>query len=186
MEKEFYTAESHPHPKLQDFVFAERLKAIRKSTVNPDTGKPYTQKDLAAKIGISTTAYNGYEHGVMPTVQNLSKLAGVLRCSIDSLVGTVDAGGKVQEMYFLGDVARAFLSIVASDCIAPMNLMEGKFVVTNVRLWEFFRGYFELYNNQKYYPSDTFEALFRRWVGEELMKLDSTPIKTDSQDADTE
>ncbi|MBR5471856.1 MAG: helix-turn-helix transcriptional regulator [Oscillibacter sp.] len=168
-----------------DPAFAARLKELRKKTVNPDTGKPYTQRELAARIGVSTTSYNGYEHGVLPMLHNLKNLADVLQCSLDTLVGAVDVEGQPQ-MSSLGDVARAFLGIAASGCINTAALNEGTIRITNDQLRIFLSEYFEVYSSLQSVPSVKLEDFFRKWVAQEFIKLDSTPIETDSQNIDAE
>ena len=186
MAKRCYVEEIRRGKSGMDLAFAARLKELRKSTVNPDTSKPYTQKELAAKIGVSTTSYNGYEHGVLPMLHNLLGLADVLQCSVDTLVGTVDVEEHAQEMSSLGDVARAFLGIAASGCINTATLNEGTIQITNDRLQTFLREYFEVYSNLQSTPSFKIEELFRNWVDQEFMKLDSMPIEADPLDTDTE
>lgn len=63
-------------------MFAERLKALRQ-----DRG--YLQKDMARRIGITTSAYGFYEQGkTIPDAITLSKIAAVLETSTDYLLGT--------------------------------------------------------------------------------------------------
>lgn len=185
MAKRCYVEEIQSGKSGIDLAFAARLKELRKSTENPDTGKPYTQKELAAKIGVSTTSYNGYEHGVLPMLHNLLGLADVLRCSVDALVGTVDVEEHAQEMSSLGDVARAFLGIAASGCINTAALNEGIIQITNDQLRMFLSEYFEVCGSLQSIPSAKLEEFFRKWVDQEFMKLDSTPIETDSPNIDT-
>ena len=176
MAKDYTIEELYQGKSGIDLDFAARLKELRKKTVNPDTGKPYTQKELAAKIGVSTTSYNGYEHGVLPMLHNLRNLADVLRCSMDALVGAVDVDGQAQEISSLGDVARAFLGILASGCIDATALNEGTIRITNDQLRIFLSEYFEVYSSLQTAPSVKMEELFRKWIAQEFMKLDTTPI----------
>lgn len=186
MEMDTYTVKQEHNRPDGDPAFAARLKEYRKKTINPDTGKGYTQRELAAKIGVSTTSYNGYEHGVVPSMRSLKKLADVLQCSTDILLGVADAVEDIQKMSTMGQVARAFLGIVAAGCIDTSSLGNGRVEINNYQLKDFLCGYYEFYYRLKREPSDMFKEMFKEWKDKEYKKLDSTPIKTDSQDADTE
>lgn len=51
--------------------------------------KGLTQKELAEKIGMSDVAVCYYETGARePNLETLRKLAAVLECTIDELIGT--------------------------------------------------------------------------------------------------
>lgn len=53
---------------------------------------PYTQREVAEKLGITLRAYQHYETGSrQPTVSALIKLADIFGVSIDSLVGRSDS-----------------------------------------------------------------------------------------------
>ncbi|MCI1965660.1 MAG: helix-turn-helix transcriptional regulator [Oscillospiraceae bacterium] len=62
-----------------------------------------TQKELARRIGVSTSAVGMYEQGRRePDTALLARLAAVLDCSTDELLGTAYSGGDV------GDVIDSF------------------------------------------------------------------------------
>lgn len=64
--------------------FSKRLKKLR-SEAN------LTQKDLAEKIGVSRATVAGYEtKGKEPSYDTLLKIARVLNCSVDYLMGNTD------------------------------------------------------------------------------------------------
>lgn len=46
-----------------------------------------TQKEVAEAIGIFTQAYQRYEHGMVPTITVLIKIADAYNVSLDYLVG---------------------------------------------------------------------------------------------------
>lgn len=179
-----YSGERERARLLDDPAFAARLKEFRKKTINPETGKAYTQRELAAKIGVSTTSYNGYEHGVVPSMRNLKKLSDVLQCSTDVLLGVADIEEKVQKMSSLGNVARAFLGIVATGCIDTSSLNDGTVQITNDKFRDFLSKYYEFQNRLKGDHSAVFEKMFKEWQNEAFKELDSMPVGTDSQNID--
>ena len=184
MEKDIYTVAPDCDRPDRDPAFAARLKEYRKKTINPETGRGYTQREFAAKIGVSTTSYNGYEHGVVPNMRRLKKLADVLQCSTDVLLGIVDDGENVQKMSSLGDVARAFLVIAASGCVNMKNLNSGTVQITNEPLRDFLIRYYELYNRLKDDHVDVFDEAFKDWQDKVFKELDSTPIGTNPKNID--
>lgn len=66
-------------------VVGDRLKAVRLST-------GLKQKELAARSGINANMINSYEMGKKnhPDIINLMRIADVLNCSLDYLVGRCD------------------------------------------------------------------------------------------------
>lgn len=65
-------------------VLMQRLKPLRKM-------RHITQKQLAARIGYSENAVHGWEHGdYTPSCDALCKIAIVLNCSTDWLLGLTD------------------------------------------------------------------------------------------------
>jgi transcriptional regulator with XRE-family HTH domain len=64
-------------------MFSDKLRQLRKE-------KGYTQKELSHIIGLSDNAVTNYEQGYRQPEQSiLIKLASVLECSLDELVGNV-------------------------------------------------------------------------------------------------
>lgn len=62
--------------------FGKRVKAFR-------SGRNYSQKEIAIRIGVSEQAVSKWENGeCLPDVYNLKLLAQVLRVSVDSLLDT--------------------------------------------------------------------------------------------------
>ena len=59
-------------------VTGDRLRALRKE-------KGISQEAVAEVLGITRTAYNKYESGVIKTVRKLEELFIKLACFIDSL-----------------------------------------------------------------------------------------------------
>lgn len=47
---------------------ASNLSRIRQTHKNPDTGRPYSQYDIASRIGIGRSTYNHYELGDYETI----------------------------------------------------------------------------------------------------------------------
>ena len=69
--------------------FFEKLKEIRNEY-------GLTQKEVAQKAGLSITGYAGYEQGYRePDLKTISKIADVLGCSVDCLLGREDDFGKI-------------------------------------------------------------------------------------------
>ncbi len=65
-------------------IFSERLKTTRAPKM--------TQVQMAAALGVSTRNYQRYESGDNePNIETLIKIADILGCSIDYLVGRTDA-----------------------------------------------------------------------------------------------
>lgn len=65
-------------------IFSERLKNARKKS-------PFSQKELAEKIGIATRNYQRYESGENePSLSTLAKLARFLDTSSDYLIGNAE------------------------------------------------------------------------------------------------
>ena len=61
-----------------------RLAEIRKA-------KGETQNSLAAKVGVTGAAISNYEIGLrMPKVKTLKRMATVLECTVDDLLGDDD------------------------------------------------------------------------------------------------
>ena len=66
-------------------AFAERLKELRKQA-------PFTQVELAKRLGIGQSSYADWERGKKnPTQENLIRLAQILNVSVDYLVGNSEA-----------------------------------------------------------------------------------------------
>lgn len=64
--------------------FKDRLKELRKQS-------PYTQKDIAKKLGISVSAYQYYESGKNePNIERLKILADMFHVSLDYLTCYLD------------------------------------------------------------------------------------------------
>lgn len=64
--------------------FKTRLKELRKES-------PYTQKDIAEKLGISVSAYQYYEAGKNePNIEKLKILADMFNVTLDYLTGRSD------------------------------------------------------------------------------------------------
>ena len=65
-------------------VFRERLKELRKLY-------GYTQKDVAARLGITQPSYIRYENGTSePTLQCLANISAIYDVSVDYLLGLRD------------------------------------------------------------------------------------------------
>ncbi len=61
-------------------MFSETLKELRKS-------KKLTQKQVAEKLGIKYTTYNGYEKGINePPMETIVRLAFLFNCSTDIIL----------------------------------------------------------------------------------------------------
>ena len=61
-------------------MFSEILKELRKS-------KKLTQKQVAEKLGIKYTTYNGYEKGINePPMETIVRLAFLFNCSTDIIL----------------------------------------------------------------------------------------------------
>lgn len=68
---------------------------LNRNIYRPRTEKKLTQEELAEKIGVTQMAVSFYERGVRkPTVAVLMRLADVLECSADDLLGRNKRGGK--------------------------------------------------------------------------------------------
>ena len=66
-----------------------KLAKIRKE-------KEMTQTELAEKVGVGDTAICNYEKGLRePNLGTLKKLATVLECTVDELIGDDDDEGRV-------------------------------------------------------------------------------------------
>ena len=66
-----------------------KLAEIRKE-------KKMTQTELAEKVGVGDTAICNYEKGLRePNLGTLKKLATVLECTVDELIGDDDDEGRV-------------------------------------------------------------------------------------------
>jgi transcriptional regulator with XRE-family HTH domain len=66
---------------LNIHAFAERIKLLRSE-------KGFSQKRLGDLVGVSKVSIFNYENGLqLPSVEMLVKLAEVLCCSVDYLVG---------------------------------------------------------------------------------------------------
>ena len=62
----------------------ERLKSLREES-------KYSQREVAEKLGISTSAYGYYEHGkTTPDTEMLLKLANLFQVTTDYLLGRSD------------------------------------------------------------------------------------------------
>ena len=62
-------------------TFGQRLSRLRKE-------KGLTQEDIASRITISPQAVSKWENGNSePDLDTLNKLADILNCSVDSLLG---------------------------------------------------------------------------------------------------
>lgn len=58
--------------------------------------KGMTQIELAEKVGVGDTAICNYEKGLRePNLGTLKKLATVLECTVDELIGDADDEGRV-------------------------------------------------------------------------------------------
>lgn len=67
-----------------------RLKELR-------TQKGLTQKELGAKLGFRQSSITAWENGISePSFETACKLAEILDCSIDYLIGYSDDFGNVQ------------------------------------------------------------------------------------------
>ena len=65
--------------------FSDRLKLARKR-------RGITQKEIAEKIGVSTSSYKHYENAEnLPSLLTLKALADVLDVSTDYLLGRLDS-----------------------------------------------------------------------------------------------
>lgn len=64
-------------------MFGERLVKLRKD-------KGYTQKSLAAEIGLTERTIQNYEAGRVPDLDELIKVADFFDVSLDYLVGRSD------------------------------------------------------------------------------------------------
>lgn len=61
-------------------MFSETIKELRKS-------KKLTQKQVAEKLGIKYTTYNGYEKGINePPMETIVRLAFLFNCSTDIIL----------------------------------------------------------------------------------------------------
>lgn len=67
-------------------VIGQNMKRLRKALINPDTGKPMSQLDLALKAGVSQSLVNRWEQGRMRT-KDLFLVARLLDVSAAELVG---------------------------------------------------------------------------------------------------
>ncbi|MBE7089477.1 MAG: helix-turn-helix transcriptional regulator [Clostridiales bacterium] len=68
-------------------TLSEILYELRTKQLNKD-GKPWTQRDVASKLGITYQSYQAYELGkAVPTIQNFLKIAEIYDVSLDYLVG---------------------------------------------------------------------------------------------------
>lgn len=67
------------------YSFKENLRELRKEN-------SLTQKQLASKVNIPETTYQAYEQGrTEPSIEVMIKLANVLECSVDYLIGRATA-----------------------------------------------------------------------------------------------
>lgn len=68
-------------------ILSANLYELRTKTLKND-GKPWTQSDIASKLGITYQSYQAYELGkAVPTIQNFLKIAEIYDVSLDYLVG---------------------------------------------------------------------------------------------------
>lgn len=80
--------------------FGTRLKNLRKN-------KNISQEDFANKIGVTRSSVGNYEtNRNMPTADVLDKIADVLDCSLDYLLGKSDNIQSVQNNEDLLDLAK--------------------------------------------------------------------------------
>lgn len=71
--------------------FGERLKKLRKQSINPDTKKKYTQAEIGEYIGIRAQSYSAYEKGeTFPDVEKLFLIGDLLHCDVAYLIGDID------------------------------------------------------------------------------------------------
>lgn len=72
-----------------DIKFSEKLKELRKE-------KGLTQIKISQVLGVSATAYAGYEQGYRePPLSIIKDLADFFECSIDYLIGRTDDFGVI-------------------------------------------------------------------------------------------
>lgn len=66
----------------------ELVKARRESTIDPLTGRPYTQEGLGKALGVSRVAITAIERGATETIDSdkANRLAELLDLSVDELV----------------------------------------------------------------------------------------------------
>ncbi|BAL82009.1 putative Xre family transcriptional regulator [Selenomonas ruminantium subsp. lactilytica TAM6421] len=64
-------------------ITGQRLRLLREE-------KQWSQEVVARKIGISRTAYNKYESGVIQPVRKIKELAGIFGVSADYILGSAD------------------------------------------------------------------------------------------------
>lgn len=71
----------------QEVAIGENIRALRRRTINSDTGKAYTQIELAKKSGIATSTLQRYERGeTSPTNYALNKIAKALDVAVVELL----------------------------------------------------------------------------------------------------
>ena len=76
---------------LKQLNFLKKTLPELRSSLPHKNGKPWTQQDVADKLGIRYQSYQAYELGkAVPTLQNFLKLAELFDVSLDYLVGKSD------------------------------------------------------------------------------------------------
>lgn len=74
-----------------------RLQEARENSINPNTGKSYTQDEVAEKLHIEKRTFQNLEYSAYPKLKHLISLSELYGVSIDYLVGRQDEpaiGGK--------------------------------------------------------------------------------------------
>lgn len=103
-------------------TFAERLRSFRIEA-------KFSQKELAEKVGISFSAYNKYEtKGSEPKIDILIKLASVLHCSVDELIG-YSSGIKAKNCSFKNERGKTMNKAQFKGFKELLTSMVGSFVI---------------------------------------------------------
>jgi transcriptional regulator with XRE-family HTH domain len=80
-----------PPPRINHVaIFADRLRDRRNE-------RGLSQREIAAALDINQSQYSHYEKGTMPNADLLKKMADLLECSTDYLLGASDDPGVVRE-----------------------------------------------------------------------------------------
>lgn len=103
-------------------AFGARVKALRKQ-------RGWTQKELAAKLGVRPAHLNKYESGLhAPPIEKLAELAGILGVSLDYLVTGDPAEGVPLHNTRLLDRFRKLQDFAADDQETVIKLVDAYIV----------------------------------------------------------
>lgn len=148
-------------------TFVERFKLARKK-------KGLTQKEIAAKTGLSVNTLTNYAKGEIPTLGNLIILADTLKVSIDYLLGrSVSTPNEIT----LGTVVR---HIVEHIPMKDAHLEVGEKVsieIDNELLRSFFKQLDQMLQMRSISTDEVYKGIFNPWYRSQIDVLDQIPLE---------